>query len=123
MESGKLPGTCYISIDLCEIYQPSILMNRLSLIILAVFSSLFASAISMSGYVFHDKNNNGIKDKGEEGIKGVAISDQFDVVQTNADGLYQIDAKGYGLVFISVPDGYKASKSYYLKTSDGTRGT
>ena len=77
----------------------------------------------MSGYVFHDKNNNKVKDKGEEGIRGVAISDQFDVVQTNADGLYQLDAKGYGLVFISVPDGYKASKSYYLKTSDATNGT
>jgi hypothetical protein len=98
-------------------------MNRVALIILVVFCSRSVSAISLSGYVFHDKNNNGQKDKGEEGIKGVAISDQFDVVQTNADGNYQLDAKGYGLVFISVPDGYKASKSYYLKTSDATRGT
>jgi predicted MPP superfamily phosphohydrolase len=95
-------------------------MNRFLSTILALFCSLSASAVSLSGYVFHDRNNNGIKDKDEPGIKGVAVSDQFDVVQTNADGLYQIDAKGYGLVFISVPDGYRASKSYYLKISDAT---
>ncbi|HEY5826611.1 MAG TPA: metallophosphoesterase, partial [Cyclobacteriaceae bacterium] len=80
-------------------------------------------ATSTTGYVFHDKNNNGAKDKGEEGIKSVAVSDQFGVVQTDADGLYQIEAKGYGFVFISVPDGYKVSKSYYLKASDATNGT
>lgn len=92
------------------------------LFILAVFCSLSASAIPITGYVFHDKNSNGIKDTGEEGIKGVAISDQVDVVQTNANGLYQLDAKGYGFVFMSVPDRYKANKSYYLKTSDATNG-
>lgn len=98
-------------------------MNRFTGIILTVFCSLSASATSLSGYVFHDKNNNGIKDKGEEGIKGVAVSDQFDVVQTNADGLYQLDAKGYGIVFISVPDGYKVSKSYYVRINDASKGT
>ena len=98
-------------------------MNRFAFTILAVCCTLSASAIPLSGYVFHDKNNNGIKDKGEEGIKGVAVSDQLHVVQTNADGLYQLDAKGYGLVFISVPDGYKASKSYYVKINDVTNGT
>ena len=98
-------------------------MNRLTFTILAVFCLQSVSAFSISGYVFHDKNNNGIKDKGELGIMGVAISDQFDVVQTNADGLYQLDAKGYGLIFISIPDGYKVSKSYYMKISDATNAT
>lgn len=105
-----------------SVYQPSILMNRFTFIVLAVGCSLSVSASSLSGYVYHDKNNNGIKDKGEEGIKNVAVSDQFTVVQTNAEGFYQFDAIGYGLVFISVPDGYKASKSYYAKISDAVKG-
>lgn len=92
-------------------------MNRFFLIIHTVLCSLSVSATPLSGYVFHDKNNNTIKDKGEEGIKGVAISDQFNVVQTNADGFYQFDATGYGLVFVSVPDGYK-TKSYYITLRD-----
>jgi hypothetical protein len=97
-------------------------MNRSTLIILAVLYSGFVSATPISGYVFHDRNNNGIKDKAEEGIKGVAISDQLDVVQTNAEGYYQFDAKGYGIVFMSVPDGYKAGKSYYTRVPDASDG-
>jgi hypothetical protein len=97
-------------------------MNQFTLILPIVFCSLSVSAIPLSGYVFHDTNNNGIRDKGEEGIKGVAVSDQVDVVQTNAEGLYHLDAKGYGFIFISLPDGYKTGKSYYLKTSDAIHG-
>src|SRR4051794_11124795 len=92
------------------------------LFLIVLSCSLPTSAVAISGSVFHDKNNNGTKDKGEEGIKGVAVSDQMNVVQTNAEGLYQMDAKGYGYVFISLPDGYKALKSYYLKISDAANG-
>ena len=98
-------------------------MNRFTLIILLVFCSQSVSAIPLTGCVFHDKNNNGVKDTGEEGIRNVAVSDQVDVVQTNADGLYQIDANGYGLVFISMPDGYRAVKSYFIKTAEVITGT
>lgn len=97
-------------------------MKPFAFLILTMFCSLSVSAISMSGYIFHDRNNNGLKDAGEEGIGGVAVSDQFEVVQTNADGFYQLDATGYGLVFVSVPDGYKASKSYYITATDAPKG-
>jgi len=94
-------------------------MNRL-IFIFALLASIHSIAANVSGYVFLDKNNNGIKDKGEEGIKGVAVSDQVQVVTTNADGLYHInEIKGYGLVFISTPDGFKPTKSYYLKITEG----
>lgn len=105
------------------LYQASHFMKRFTFIFLAAACSLSASASSLSGYVFHDKNSNRIKDKGEEGIKGVAVSDQFTVVQTNAEGFYQFDATGYGLVFVSVPDRYKASTSYYVKIRDAVKGT
>ena len=98
-------------------------MKRFTFITLALFYIQSVSAISISGYVFHDKNGNGTRDKGEAGIKNVSVSDQVDVVQTNADGYYQLDAKGHGLVFISVPDGYRTSQSYYVKTSDINGGT
>ncbi len=79
--------------------------------------SLFAQN-SVTGFVFFDKNNNGIKDTGEPGIGGVSISDQATVVKTNADGSYQItDAKGYGFVMISIPNGYK-SNSFWKRIAD-----
>lgn len=99
-------------------------MKKIPLLLSVCLFSFASYATSISGYVFHDKNNNGIKDKNEEGIKGVAISDQLNVVQTNNDGKYQInETKGYGFIFISIPDGYKPAKLYYQKTSDAINGT
>lgn len=64
-------------------------------------------AQSARGVVYYDKNNNGFRETGEEGIAGVAVTDQVQVVTTNAEGYYEIPAvKGYGIVAISQPDGY-----------------
>jgi Icc protein len=89
-------------------------MIRFSLLLAVALNSYSVCEGSVTGYVFYDKNNNGVKDKGEEGVKAVAVSDQSSVVQTDNEGFYRInETKGYGLIFVSVPDGYKATKSYY----------
>ena len=68
------------------------------------------TATTITGFVFDDINHNNVKDKNETGIKGVAVSDQVNVVTTGEDGSYSLpNAKGYGIVFISVPDGYKSN--------------
>jgi predicted MPP superfamily phosphohydrolase len=85
----------------------------LTLSLLVCFSS---RAVTVTGIVFGDTNGNGTKDKNETGIKGVAVSDQVNVVVTDANGGYQLlDSKGFGVVFISTPMGYKPVKSYYQK--------
>ena len=74
------------------------------------------NATSISGIVFTDANGNGFRDKNENGIKGVAVSDQVNVFLTDANGFYQIpSAKGYGIIFISMPQGFKAVRSFYAK--------
>ncbi len=94
----------------------------------AIFFLLFSNRIlhaqnSVSGSVFIDKNNNGIKDANESGIAGISVSDQATVVKTNADGSYQIiNPKGFGLVMISTPNGYKA-EAYWKRISDNKNGT
>jgi calcineurin-like phosphoesterase family protein/gag-polyprotein putative aspartyl protease len=71
---------------------------------------------SISGYVFLDSNHNGIKDDNEQGIKGVAVSDQVNVVITDDKGYYQInDPAGYGIIFISMPDGFAAAHGFWQK--------
>jgi hypothetical protein len=97
-------------------------MNKKIFLIACVilFTNLFTStqAQSISGYVFEDLNRNGVKDKNEPGIKGIAVSDQVKVVATSDDGSYTIaGSKGYGIVFISQPDGYKCIDSFW-KTTD-----
>lgn len=77
-----------------------------------VFFSNKLYAQSTSGYVFDDVNKNGIKENNEQGVKGVAVSDQVNVVLTNETGWFQITNKGYGIIFISMPSGY-AAKTYW----------
>lgn len=76
------------------------------------FLLLFSNRLhaqTITGYVFEDINKNGTKENNEPGIKGVAVSDQVDVVLTNDEGKYQISNKGNGIIFISVPNGYKTN--------------
>ncbi len=71
---------------------------------------------SISGYVFLDSNHNGIKDDNEKGIKGVAVSDQVNLVVTDDKGYYQIrGSAGFGCIFISMPDGYTSDHGYWQK--------
>jgi len=63
-------------------------------------------AVPVTGVVYLDRNADGVRDSGEPGIEGVVVSDQIQVVATDSDGRYSLSARGYGLVFISLPDGY-----------------
>lgn len=75
-----------------------------------------APVAPISGYVFADNNHNGKKDDGEPGMKGVAVSDQVNVVVTDDKGYYQIpQPAGFGYVFISGPNGYTAPQGYWQK--------
>ncbi len=67
------------------------------------------------GRVFHDDNGNGIYDEGEKGIKDIRVSDGLHVVETNANGTYNL--KGSSItrfIFITVPAGYKTTKKHFL---------
>lgn len=60
--------------------------------------------------VVKDGNNvYGIVSCGDKGIPGVVVSDGYEVVTTDSDGVYQFrSAKKHKYVFISVPSGYEA---------------
>lgn len=85
-----------------------------------LFAAAEAFSAPISGYVFLDKNNNGIHDKNEVGIKDVTVSDQITVVKTNAEGFYQLDAKGNGFVMVSLPMDYTA-KTWWAKAQPGAQ--
>lgn len=93
-------------------------ISILNVILFIFYTNSFAQKIeTVSGYVFVDNNQNGIKDSNEEGIKNVAVSDQVNVVTTDANGFYQLNNSGYGFIFISVPDGY-TTKSFWQKANN-----
>ncbi|MDE5449968.1 metallophosphoesterase N-terminal domain-containing protein, partial [Elizabethkingia meningoseptica] len=61
------------------------------------------------GYVFEDKNNNGIKDSNEAGISNVAVSNGVQVVLTNNKGEYQLPAGDENMFFVIKPSGYRTA--------------
>lgn len=76
---------------------------------------------TVRGVVFDDANGNGQRDAGEAGIGGAAISDQFGVTQTSADGAFELAADGAAeVVFVSVPDGWVARGAFWQRLEGGT---
>ena len=90
------------------------------IVVLAVAPVASLAAQSLSGVVFLDRNANGTRDPGEPGIASVRVSDQDTVVTTNASGEYRIASiKGPGVIFVTVPDGYRPVGSWWQSTGDG----
>jgi predicted MPP superfamily phosphohydrolase len=78
-----------------------------------------ASAQSpISGTVFLDANGNGVRDRNERGLAAVPVSNQDAVVTTDAAGAFRLPDRGTGIVFVSVPDGYRAVGRFWRSASD-----
>jgi predicted MPP superfamily phosphohydrolase len=85
------------------------------LILLLLYLPLTSFATTIKGYVFIDKNGNGVRDKNESGIKDVVVSDQVATTTTNAEGFYQFESsQNFGFLFISQPSGF-ATKGLFWK--------
>jgi predicted MPP superfamily phosphohydrolase len=78
-----------------------------------------AQRADVTGVVFIDANNNGVRDPGEPGLAGVAVSNQDTVVTTDQNGAFRLAGRGTGIVFVSAPDGYRAVGSFW-RPIDGT---
>lgn len=73
-----------------------------------------AALIVATGIVFNDANGNGMRDAGERGVPNVVVSDQRDVVVTDANGVFSLPgADATGVVFISVPDGWRSVGAFW----------
>jgi hypothetical protein len=77
-----------------------------------------AQGIGVSGVAFVDANGNGVRDREERGLAGVVISNQDAVVTTDSAGTFRIPRGGSGIVFVSVPDGYRAVDRFWRSVSD-----
>ena len=95
---------------------------RCFLFVLMFITSLMSSPsvtgqTTITGTVFEDINHNGTLDEGETGIAGVTVSDQDQVVVTDAQGFYSLQGQiPYGILQICLPDGY-LGKFWYPASS------
>lgn len=65
------------------------------------------------GRVFEDRNRNGVFDKSDRPLKGVAVSDGWNVIKTGVDGSFRLPGhEKMRFVYITTPSGYKSAKFY-----------
>jgi hypothetical protein len=100
-------------------------MNLLRYYILALLSAGIASA-AVRGVVYDDRNGNGVRDPGEIGLAGVAVSDGVDVALTGADGRYELPTRADATVFVVQPAGWRVPLTpqnlpkFYARPAGGT---
>jgi len=94
----------------------------MGLVVLAASNMLAASRAvaqntGLHGVVYADANANGTRDVSEHGVSGVIVSNQRDVVVTDSLGRFEIPAGTTGIVFVSVPDGFRSSGAFWRETT------
>ncbi len=73
-----------------------------------------------TGIVYLDRNGNGSPDAGEPGIVGVVVSNQVAAVRTDNAGRFELPGgEGFGVVFVSVPDGYRSAGPFWKRLGSG----
>lgn len=86
-------------------------------------TSILASARAIGqiapvhGVVYVDANANGTRDAAERGVPGAMVSNQRDVVVTDSLGRFELPSGTTGVVFVSVPSGYRSSGTFWRATS------
>jgi hypothetical protein len=80
-----------------------------------------------TGVVFHDRNRNGIRDAGEPGVPNVLVSNQREVVKTDAQGRYRLPVDDDTILFVVKPRGWMTPLSesnvprfYYIHKPNGS---
>lgn len=72
---------------------------------------------TVSGIVFNDANANGALDAGERPVPGVVVSNQRDVVTTDAAGRYRLAADERTIIFVSVPTDWQSVGAFWRVAS------
>jgi hypothetical protein len=86
-----------------------------------------ASGETVSGFVFHDSNKNGIMDDHEMGVAGVLVSNGLEWVRTNEKGYYKINVRKDMNLTIVQPSGWRVPTNermvpqfFYVHKEGGT---
>ncbi|HKK74926.1 MAG TPA: calcineurin-like phosphoesterase family protein [Saprospiraceae bacterium] len=99
--------------------------------ILVLFIAISATAQNTvqqvaKGFVFHDANENRLREDGEKGIPEVAVSNGLDIVLTDKDGAYEIPVSDNTVLFVIKPSDWMTPLNeenlpqfYYLHKPNG----
>jgi 3',5'-cyclic AMP phosphodiesterase CpdA len=104
-----------------------VLLIGMALFFTVVFNGSSQPTETARGRVFNDLNKNGKFDPGEVGISGVMVSNQLDVVETDANGFFSLPVTNPSVIFLTKPAGYRVPldennipQFYYIHYPDGS---
>jgi Icc-related predicted phosphoesterase len=97
------------------------MLRRLLMTVLLIVPAISgAQGSDVSGVAFIDANGNGVRDSGERSLGNVVVSNQDAVVATDASGVYHLPRGANGVLFVSVPDGYRTVGAFWRRVDDMT---
>lgn len=73
---------------------------------------------NVHGVVFVDKNADGIQQRGEPGLRNVAVSNQDAVVTTDSLGRFDLPRGPNKIIFVSEPDGFRSVGMFWRAVGD-----
>jgi hypothetical protein len=79
----------------------------LLLALLLACATAVSAGETQRGHVYADGNGNGIRDAGETGTAGVALSNGVDVVRSDAQGRYALPIAPWQTAFVIKPAGWR----------------
>jgi hypothetical protein len=98
-------------------------------VLVAGFSlSATAETQIATGLAFHDRNGNQVRDTGEEGLAGIRVSNQREVVATDAEGRWRLPVDDNTTLFVIKPRNwmtpvdpeFKLPRFYYTHKPKGS---
>lgn len=96
-------------------------------ILVAPLPNLLSEDGTATGIVYHDQNANGTRDSGEPGVPGIAVSNQREIVTTDADGRWSLPHTDDTIFFVIKPSGWatpvnaqQLPQFYYIHKPNGS---
>ncbi|SEK26168.1 calcineurin-like phosphoesterase C-terminal domain-containing protein [Parapedobacter koreensis] len=81
----------------------------------------------VTGYVYNDANGNGQRDRREQGVAGVSVSNGTQVATSGQDGRYELPVGQDNIIFVIKPSGYvvpvdenNLPQFYYIHKPNGS---
>jgi len=74
----------------------------------------------VNGFVYEDKNGDGIAEGNEKGIPGALVSDGFEIVKTDRQGKFSLPENPEArFITLTTPSGYEHTTAFYRKPDSG----
>ena len=103
------------------------MIYTIGVLALSLLAGAGAWAATATGVVYHDKNGDGVFNKGDKPLRGIKVSNGRAIVKTDKKGRYSLEVDGATVLFVLKPSGWRTPLSqdnlplfYYIHHPEGS---